>query len=214
MIIIIDDTFGDRINSNDNEYLKEPLFYNACKIYTKVKTIEIAHILNLLPECKLFCYHKSLQLYNGVGLPLGLEDNVKYRESLINKVLKSSIPHIEFSGGFESDYKLGKIDKDLFYKNLKPFLESYIETKTIVSKILFLGKHHQKNDFFSMFQQLMMQIRMDNIHHYKENKDILDGMEIILKGNNSLNIIDEWINAGKTKNEIIQDINSILKQYE
>jgi len=67
MIIIFDDTFIDRHKYHDVSYLNENKYANICKVYTIVKTIDLASLVNQLSGCQLFCNHKTLQLFNAEG---------------------------------------------------------------------------------------------------------------------------------------------------
>ncbi|MBK7095609.1 MAG: hypothetical protein IPH57_11355 [Saprospiraceae bacterium] len=172
MVIIIDDTFIDRHKFHDIEYLKEARYQAICKVFSIVKTTEISQIIRLLPDCNVFCNHKTLQLYNNSGLPLNIEDNTKYRESLLNHIGQSSIQRIEFSRGLETNYETKKIDKDLFYTNLKPFLDYQIENNIFEPKIIFWGNNFQEKERLTIIQNMLLQIRMVNIQEFQNNSAI------------------------------------------
>ncbi len=137
MIIIVDDTFIDRYKFQNVDYLKESRYTDVCNILSLIKTTELAALVNMIPKCKLFCNHKTLQLYNREGKALNVGENSKYRETLLNEVSKEKILRIEFSRGLETNFEVKKIDKDLFYSNLKSFLDYYIDNKKVEEKILF-----------------------------------------------------------------------------
>jgi len=207
MVIIIDNTFIDRHKFHDIEYLKKEQYQAICKVFSIVKTIEISKILKLLPDCSLFCNHKTLQLYNNDGLPLNLEDNTKYCESLLNNIGQSSIQRIEFSGGLETNYETKKIDKDLFYTNLKPFLDYKIENNILETKILFWGNNFQEKERLTIIQNMLLQIRMVNIREFKNNSVIKKGLNVLYSKQDINKTIERWIDSKFSKNEIIQEIN-------
>lgn len=210
MVIIIDDTFIDRHKFHDIEYLKEEQYQAICKVFSIVKTTEISQILKLLPDCSVFCNHKTLQLYNNAGLPLNIEDNTKYRESLLNNIKQSSIQRIEFSRGLETNYETKKIDKDLFYTNLKPFLDYQIEINILETKILFWGNNFQEKERLTIIQNLLIQIRMVSIHEFKNNSAIIKGLSVLYSQQDITKTIERWVNSQLSKNEIIQEINKNL----
>jgi hypothetical protein len=210
MVIIVDDTFIDRYKFHDIEYLKKERYHKVCKIFTIIKTIEISQILKVLPDCNAFCNHKTLQLYNNAGIPLRIEDNTIYRETLLNKVSQYSIQRIEFSRGLETNYETKKIDKDLFYNNLKPFLDYYIESNIVESKILFWGPNFNERERLTTIQNMLIQIRMVNIEKFHDNSAIKEGLRILYPGQDLKKIIERWIDFQFSKNDIIQEINKII----
>ena len=207
MVIIIDDTFIDRHKFHNIEYLKAEQYQAICKVFSIVKTTEISQIIKLLPDCNVFCNHKTLQLYNNAGFPLNVEDNTKYRESLLNNITQSSIQRIEFSGGLETNYETKKIDKDLFYTNLKPFLDYQIENNILEPKILFWGNDFQEKERLTIIQNMLIQIRMINVQEFKNNSAIKKGASILYPKQDSTKTIERWIDSQLSKNEIIQEIN-------
>lgn len=206
MVIIVDDTFIDRHKFHDIDYLKESKYQTVCKIYTYVKTTEIAQITKDLSDCKIFCNHKTLQLYNIEGRALKNEDNTKNREALLNKITIKTIQRIEFSRGLETNFETNRIDKDLFYTNLKAFLDYYIENNVIVPKILFWGQNFMERERLTIIQNMLMQIRMVNIEEFKNNSVIKEGINILYPEQNFNKIIESWVNL--SKNDIIQQINN------
>lgn len=207
MVIIIDDTFIGRHKFHDIEYLKEERYQSICKVFSIVKTTEISQIIKLLPHCNVFCNHKTLQLYNNSGLPLNIEDNTKYRESLLNNVGQLSIQRIEFSGGLETNYETKKIEKNLFYSNLKPFLDYQLENNIFEPKIIFWGNNFQEKERLTIIQNMLLQIRLVNIQDFQSNSAIKIGLSVLYPKQDITKTIERWINSQLSKNEIIQEIN-------
>jgi hypothetical protein len=210
MVIIMDDTFVDRRKFHDIEYLNEKQYQKICKVFSIVKNTEISQILKLLPECSVFCNHKTLQLVNNAGLPLNVEDNTKYRESLLNNIEQLSIQRIEFSRGLETNYETKKIDKDLFYTNLKPFLDYQMEKNILEPKILFWGNDFQEKERLTIIQNMLMQIRMVNIDEFQNSSAIKKGFSILYPEQDFKKTIERWIVSQLSKNEIIQEINKAI----
>lgn len=211
MIILVDDTFIDRHKYHDVSYLADARYSSICCIYTRVKTIDLASLVKQLPDCQLFCNHKTLQLYNVEGNALNIEDNSKNREALINKVIQFSIPRVEFSRGLETNYEAKKIDKDLFYSNLRSFLDYFINNNSIELKILFWGDYFKEKEKLSFVQKMMSQIRITELENFKTNSVIKEGLDILYPQLTNEQVVDRWITKQLNKNEIIRDINNQMQ---
>jgi hypothetical protein len=211
MIIIVDDTFIDRNKYHDVSYLKDAKYSNICTVYTTVKTIELASLVKQLSGCKLFCNHKTLQIYNIEGKALNIEDNSKYREALINKVIQMNIPRVEFSRGLETNYEAKKIDKDLFYSHLKLLLDYSITNNSIEPKTLFWGDSFKEKEILAFIQKMMIEIRITGLDNFKTNTIIKEGLGIIYPQLTNEQVIDRWVTKQLNKNEIIREINNQIQ---
>jgi hypothetical protein len=211
MIIILDDTFIDRHKYHDVSYLNENKYGNICKVYTIVKTIDLASLVNQLSGCQLFCNHKTLQLFNTEGKALNIEDNSKNRETLINKVTQLNIPRIEFSRGLETNYEAKKIDKDLFYSHLKSLLDYFINNNSIEPKILFWGNSFKEKEKLAFIQKMMIEIRITELQDFNSNYVIKDGLDILYPQLSNDQVIDRWVTKQFNKNEIVQEINNQIQ---
>jgi len=208
MIIIIDDTFVERHKYNDVGYLEQNKFKAICQIFSMLKIADLSNFVNILPQCDLFCNHRSLQLYNNANEPLNVEENTKLRENLLNKVKQKQISQIEFSRGLETNFEAKKIDKDLFYTNLKPFLDYYLINKEIETKILFFGENFQEIENLTSLEILMSKIRELEIDGYENDEIISAELSKIYGQQNVPQTILSWKNRQYTKKEIIKEINN------
>lgn len=207
MIFILDDQFElDMIHGK--EYLNEVKYQRVCKIFTKIKTIELSQIIKDkdLDNCKLFCNHKTLKIYDLENNPVALEENLKYRESLLNKIDQKHIQRVEFSGGLESNPGTNKISRKEFYKNLKQFLDYYLEKGHIELKILYFGVNFKKQEKLKIIDNLCRLIKNVDIDKYCENREIIDGLNYIYEKKDIKKIIEGWTNSQKSKNDIITEI--------
>ena len=211
MIIIVDDTFIDRHKYHDVSYLKDAKYSNICTVYTKVKTIDLSSLVKQLSGCQLFCNHKTLQLYNIEGNALNIEDNSKNREALINKVTQLNIPRVEFSRGLETNYEAKKIDKDLFYSNLKSLLDYFITNNSIEPKILFWGDSFKEKEILAFIQKMMNEIRITEVNNFKTNTVIKEGLNILYPQLTNEQVIDRWVAKQLNKNEIVREINNQIQ---
>jgi len=211
MIIIVDDTFIDRHKYQDVSYLQDVKYSKICAVYAIVKTIDLASLVKKLSSCQLFCNHKTLQLYNAESKAINIEDNSKNRETLINVVTQYKIPRVEFSRGLETNYDAKKIDKDLFYSNLKPLLDYFINNNAIEPKILFWGESFREKEKLFFIQKMMIQIRITELGDFKINPEIKEGLDILYPNQTNEQVIEGWISKQLNKNEIIREINSQIQ---
>ena len=211
MIIIVDDTFIDRHKYHDVSYLNETKYANICTVYTLVKTIDLASLVKQLSVCQLFCNHKTLQLFNTESKALNIEDNSKNREALINKVIQLNLPRVEFSRGLETNYEAKKIDKDLFYSNLKSLLDYFINNNTIEPKILFWGDSFKEQEKLFLIQRMMIEIRITSIENFKTNPIIKEVLNILYPQLTYEQVIDVWVTKQFNKNEIVREINNQIQ---
>lgn len=211
MIIIVDDTFIDRHKYHDVSYLNETKYANICTVYTLVKTIDLASLVKQLSGCQLFCNHKTLQLFNAESKALNIEDNSKNREALISKVIQLNLPRVEFSRGLETNYEAKKIDKDLFYSNLKSLLDYFIIYNTIEPKILFWGDSFKEKEKLLLIQRMMIEIRITSIENFKTNPVIKEVLNILYPQLTNEQVIDGWVTKQFNKNEIVREINNQIQ---
>lgn len=207
MIVILDDTFIERHKFHDIEYLNTDKYIHVCTIVTRLKTTEINKLLKNHLQIEFFGYHKSLQLYNNEDIPLKVEENTKFREVLLNNVSKENIDKVEFSRGLETIYDSNKIDKDLFYTNLKAFLDYFIEYNRIEPKVLFWGVNFQKLERIAAIQKALIQMRLTHLENFINNPSITKGLDLIYGENRSKVILSEWLKNNRSKNDIVKIIN-------
>lgn len=208
MFIILDDKFDTMNQEYDIDYLKKKKYCNICKIFTKIKTVELSLFVKELDNCKLFCSHKTLQIYDRENNAIDRDENTKYRESLLRKVNQKNTQWIEFSGGLTTNRETKKIDRNLFYSNLKLFLDNYIKNKSIKIDILFYGINLKEINRDNTVGNLLEQIRKIEINKYHESESIIMGLSLLFPEKNAMEIIDNWNKKGCSKNKIIEEINN------
>ena len=112
----------------------------------------------------------------------------------------------------ETKIEVKQINKDLFYDNLKAFLDYYLEYDILESKILFYGKDFEANEKMSIIQNTLIAIRMTAIDQFKNNSEITKGLKLIYEKGQIESIVEQWEISKISKNEIINQINlQILK---
>ena len=207
MIIIIDDTFVERHKFHDVSFLEEDCYKRVCSVFSIIKTTDLATLINELADCKLFCNHKTIQLYNKEGKPLNNNDNITYKESLINKVLNLEIRRVEFSRGLETNFSVKQIDKDLFYSNLRSFLDYVIRHGKIEERILFYGFEFEEQEKYSTIQNMMMRIRSIDVDVFHNDATITKGISLLYPQESHSAILKRWEKDNLSKNAIIEEIN-------
>jgi hypothetical protein len=107
-----------------------------------------------------------------------------------------------------SNFKAKTLDKDVFYSNLKSFLDNYMDTKKMELKILFYGENYAELEYLSAINRMMDEINFSNSIDFKNNELILTGIRLVFPDREPLDIVEEWMNKGLSKKEIITIINN------
>jgi hypothetical protein len=210
MILILDDSFTDRKKYQDLTYLEDVKYKDIFDIYEIIKPTDIIQIVSKISASKLVCNHKTLQLFDNGNNALNDKMNLELRENLLTKISKLGIPRIEFSRGLETNYESNKIDKELFYHNLRHLLDHFIEKGEIELKILFWGKNYKIAERLGLVQKMLTEIRNTNIVDFVNNETIILGIHAVYYVDNPESIISYWKEKGFSKNNIIDEINNYL----
>ena len=205
MIFIADDLFP---NDKLNYLIGDEKYFKYCRVYSIIKTIDIENLEKELSDCKLFCNHKSLQLYDTNSKPINSIDNNNLLQKIINTVTQMNIQRVEFSGGLWDNFGARKIRRDTFYKNLKIFLDSYIKSNKIELKVLFDGPAYNNEIKFSVIENMISSIRFKSIVEYYLDIEISEGIKIIYPNKKAKDIIEIWEANKFTKDDIIKEINN------
>jgi hypothetical protein len=208
MIIILDDTFSERHKYNDVSFLTEKPYSDLCFVIANLKNSEINDIImSRLPLCKLLCYHKTLQIFNQKGRPIDSNNNHEIRTNLLNTFSNHNIPKIQFSlGNTISDMTSLTINKNLFYSNLKPFLENYISTTLLQYKILFYGEEFKKIEFDEICTELSIEIRQSKLYEDLLKSQFIEKFVLIF-GTASETILQQVRLETISKSQLIRLIN-------
>jgi len=211
MIIIIDDTFDTRDNFNEVNYLAEEKYKQICKVYDKPTIKDFKEIIKYLQsDCKLFCNHRSLKLFTDNGSKIMSEDALKTKQSLFQEVASSKIPRIEFGRDMHTNYEAKTIDKNLFYSNLKHFLDFFITSNSIELKILYYGENFHEMEKLTLLDKVMDEIIQVDFSEYRSNQLIKTGLNTLFPNKTADEIIEIWRRKEFSKKEIIQFINENL----
>jgi hypothetical protein len=209
MIIILDDSLSDRKKYQNLSYLEDEKYAGIFKIYEIIKPIHVNKIIVEISNSKLVCNHKTLQLFDNNNSALNDTMNLNIRENFLTRVFSMGIPRVEFSRGIESNFEYKKIDKELFYSNLKFLLDYYLENNDIELRILFWGANYKTAERLNFVQKMLWEIRNLNIENFENSEIIIRGLSLIYNTDNPTQIISKWIGKGFSKNNIIDEINNL-----
>jgi hypothetical protein len=207
MIIIVDDTFNERHKYNDVSYLCFDNYKQVCKVYEKPFNTELRTIVEELSNCNLFCNHRTLKIINIQGIELKSDEITEIKRNLFHKISSLNIPRIEFSRDLHTNIEAKTIDKNLFYTNLKSFLDFYIVNHIIELKILFYGENFTDIEKLTLVDKIIDEILKVDFSEFKSNQLIINGLNIIFPNKTAELIIDIWFKKEFSKKEIIQFIN-------
>lgn len=205
MIIILDDTFNVRHKYSDITYLKDEKYKKICKIIEKPTLKDFRSIVSDFKNIDLLCNHRSLKLFNEK------QDVINGSQAIQNLFIQAqseNVLRLEFGRDMHPNIKAKTLDKDVFYSNLKPFLDNYIETKHIELKILFYGESYAELEYLSVIDKMMDEINFSNSNDFKNNESILNGIRLVFIDKDPLEVIDEWMKKELSKKEIFTIINN------
>lgn len=205
MIIILDDTFNVRHKYSDISYLKDVKYKNICIIIEKPTMKDFRNIVGDFKNIDLLCNHRSLKLFNDKQ---DVIDGSQAIQNLFIQAQSEYVSRLEFGRDMHPNIKAKTLDKDVFYSNLKPFLDNYIETKKIELKILFYGESYAELEYLSAIDKMMDEINFTDSSDFKNNESILNGIRLVFLDKEPLDIIDEWMKKELSKKEIFTIINN------
>ncbi len=207
MIIILDDTFNVRHQYSDIDFLKEDKYKSVCEVVESPTMKVFRHIIGNSSNIQLLCNHRSLKLFNDEQEVI---DGKEAIQNLFIQLQSNNVLRLEFGRDMHSNFQAKTLDKDIFYSNLKSFLDNYIITKELQLKILFYGENYEQLEYLSTIDQMMDEINFTNPNEYATNEQILKGVQLLFSKYKSEDIINEWQTKGLTKKEITELINKQL----
>lgn len=204
MVIILDDTFNQRHIFNDVSYLYERKYRNICKVYDYPTLSEFKSISQNLKDVELICNHRSLRLFNEDKDVIDANEAI---QNLFNLALSKSIPRLEFGRDMHLNFEVKTLDKDLFYDNLKLFLDNYLSSQKIELKTLYYGRNHTEIEKLSIIKSFLSKINIVDFENFKKEETIIEGILLIFPNEKPLDIINEWEKEKLSKRQIKDLIN-------
>lgn len=205
MIIILDDTFDQRQKYHDVSYFSEEKYKDICTVHEYPTLLVFKNVIQELDNIQLICNHRSLRLFNREKNVIDGKEAIK---NLFNQIDTKSILRLEFGRDMHSNFDAKTLDKDLFYTNLKPFLDNYLATKEIELKILFYGINYKELERMTQIDLFLNKINLVEIKDFKNNKVILNGVKLVFPNEDPNYIINNWIDRNLSKKQIRDLINT------
>lgn len=156
------------------------------------------------------CHHRSLRIQKEEGNNSSDENISKMKENFIRIVDEKKIERIEFGRDMHTNFSAKTIDKNLFYANLKSFIDFYISNNKLELKILYYGENYQEIEKMTLIDKVIDEIRNVDIFDFKKNQLILDGLKYLFPSQNPIDIIENWNKKELCKKEIIHILNENL----
>lgn len=210
MILILDDT--EKLRERfEIEFLNEKEYKQACQLIDKKPySRDIMQLAQNLTSFKVVCHHRSLRIQKEEGNNSSDDDISKMKENFIRTVDERKIERIEFGRDMNTNISAKTIDKNLFYANLKYFIDFYILNNTLELKILYYGENYKEIETMTLIDKVIDKIRSLDISEFKNNKLIIDGLRSLFPDEKPIYIIENWQKKELSKKEIICILNENL----
>ncbi len=210
MILILDDTEYLR-KRFDIEFLFDDKYKQVCQLIDKKPySREIMQLAQNLTNFIMVCHHRSIKILKEEGNNSSDEDISKMKENFIRKIDATKIARIEFGRDMHTNFSAKTIDKNLFYANLKYFIDFYILNNMLELKILYYGENYKEIEKMTLIDKVIDEIRSLDISKFKDNRLILDGLKSLFPSTNPFDIIENWRKKEFSKKEIIHIFNENL----
>lgn len=210
MIIILDDT--DNLRKRFNiEFLFENRYKQFCHLIDKKPdSRDIMQLAQNVTNYKMVCHHRSLKFLNEEGNTASDVDITKLKDNFIRFVDEKKIERIEFGRDMHTNFSAKTIDKNLFYANLKPFLDFYITNNILEIKILFYGVNYKEVEKMTLTDKVIDEIRSIDISDFENSHLIINGLKTLFPDDNPNDIIENWNKKELSKKDIINILNDNL----
>jgi len=210
MILILDDTEKLRTRF-DIEFLYEKEYKQVSKLIdTNPYSREIMQLAQNLNSFKIVCHHRSLKILKEEENNSSDENISRMKDSFIRFVDEKKIARIEFGRDMLTNFSARTIDKNLFYANLKSFIDFYILNNTLELRILYYGENYKELEKLTLIDKVIDEIRSTDVSEFKNNQLIHDGLKSLFPIENPIDIIEKWEKKELSKKEIIRIINENL----
>ena len=208
MIYILDDSVTEQ-RKKVIQYLQNTPYSEVCVLIEKPTKKINREILAKFSDNQnnLLCIHRSLKYFNDSGAELVESETI--RNNLIEKVKQMNISCMVFGRDMSRNREKLFIDKDVFYRNLKLFLDTMIAGNMEIA-ILYDGAMYIYAERKRLLNEIINVINMEWSPYDKENNTLLNLMQHYFMGEEPQNIIETWKSKCLSKKEIRQFINCNL----
>lgn len=204
MIYILDDTVSQR--KNDIQFLLTHPYSEVCNLIAKPTKKTNREILSSFSgnQNGLLCIHRSLKYFNDFGSELSESETI--RNNMIEQVREMNIACVVFGRDMSRNREKLLIDKDVFYRNLRVFLDTMIAGNMEID-ILYDGVLYKTAERKRLLNGIIDIINMENS---LSDNPLLADLLLRYFGKDPKSIIELWKNKGLSKKEIRQFINDNL----
>lgn len=204
MIYILDDTVSQR--RNEIHYLQNAPYSEVCVLIERPTKKINREILASFSDNQnnILCIHRSLKYFNDSGAELVESDTI--RNSMIEQIRQKGVTCIVFGRDMSRNREKLFIDKDVFYRNLKLFLDTMIEGNVELD-ILYDGALYKIAERKRLLNEIVDIINMECPPY---DNPLLSDLLFQYFGEDPKTVLESWTNKGFSKKEIRQYINDNL----
>lgn len=206
MIYIFDDSITVQRKAMLS-FLHDESYSRICKVIEQ-PTMEMLRNTSAsitTDKIPLVCIHRSLKIFNENGEALGNAETI--RGNFVSGIRGGNIPCIVFGRDMNNNKQSLFIDKDLFYRNLKLFLDSY-SRGTLEPNILYDGALYHIADRKRQLNTILTIVNSEDKESWNKNSILEKAIESYLPNDNFFDIIEQW--KQMSKKEIMYYINEKL----
>ena len=208
MIYILDDTISQRKPSI--RFLWDGNYSDTCKIIEYPTVKDIREILTSITgfDNSLICIHKSLKIYTEERLALNNSDILRNNFiTQIKQITCNKCDCVIFSGDISTIRDNLYINKDLFYRNLKLFLDNWKKGNYEI-RILFDGPMYKYADRKRLLDIIITITNTEDFPY--ENTTLRSALKDFFTEKQPEEVISYWKKKEMSKKEIRQYINELL----
>ena len=206
MIYILDDSVTEQ-RKKEIQYLQNTPYSEVCVLIekpTKKINREILATFSDDQNC-LLCIHRSLKYFNDFGSELAESEAI--RNNMIEQVKQMNISCMVFGRDMSRNREKLFIDKDVFYRNLKLFLDTMIAGGDVELDILYDGAFYRIAERKRLLNEIVDIINMECPPY---NNPLLSDLLFQYFGEDPDKVLELWANKGFSRKEIRQYINDNL----
>ena len=206
MIYILDDSVTEQ-RKKEIQYLQNTPYTEVC-VHIEKPTKKInREILATFSDNQnsLLCIHRSLKYYNDLGAELAESETI--RNNLIEQIRQKNVSCIVFGRDMSRNREKLFIDKDVFYMNLKLFLDTMIAGGDEKLDILYDGALYKIAERKRLLNEIVDIVNMECPPY---DNPLLSDLLFQYFGEDPNTVLELWANKGFSKKEIRQYINDNL----
>lgn len=206
MIYILDDSVTEQ-RKKEIQYLQNTPYSEVCVLIEKPTKKINREILATFPDDQncLLCIHRSLKYFNDFGSELAESEAI--RNNMIEQVKQMNISCMVFGRDMSRNREKLFIDKDVFYRNLKLFLDTMIAGGDVELDILYDGAFYKIAERKRLLNEIVDIINMECPPY---NNPLLSDLLFQYFGEDPDKVLELWANKGFSRKEIRQYINDNL----